>query len=38
MNLKEKDEEKNLNKLGGDPVLSFAEDKVYTPGQEIGMI
>jgi hypothetical protein len=33
---KEKDEEKNLNKLGGDPVLSFAEDKVFTPGQEIG--
>ena len=31
----EKNEEKSPNKLGGDPVLSFSEDKVFTLGQEI---
>ena len=31
----EKNEEKSPNKLGGDHVLSFSEDKVFTLGQEI---
>lgn len=32
---KEKTEEKNEKNLGGEPVLSFAEDKVFAPDQEI---
>lgn len=32
---KEKKEEKNANNLGDEPVLSFAEDKVFAPDQEI---
>lgn len=32
--LKEKKEEKNANKLGGEQVLSFAEDMVFTSGLE----